>query len=113
MPSTSMSSVLPIFSPRHLIQANNLYDTSTDTLCALDALVDIADAELSSSWEVYDRIKQLRESHKTYVGLLTRYLAPLIQRIAVDNALPSTVTGAYAVKLVASHLAGVYVTMEW
>lgn len=113
MPSTSMSSVLPIFSPRHLIQANNLYDTSTDTLCALDALVDIADAELSSSWEVYGRIKQLRESHKTYVGLLTRYLAPLIQRIAVDNELPATVTCVHAARLVARHLAEEYVTQEW
>lgn len=75
--------------------------------------MDIADAELSSSWEVYDHIKHLQSTRKVYAGLLARYLAPRVRQIAVDNELPSTVTGAYAVKLVASHLAGVYVTMEW
>lgn len=102
-----------VISPKHRIPAMGLPLVDPYTLAALDTLVDIADAELSSSWQVYDRIKRLRASHKTYVGLLTRYLVPLIQRIAVDNDLPATVTGRYAARLVARHLAEEYVTQEW
>lgn len=100
-----MSTHLTIVSPRHCIRADRLYDHSPDTLAALDALVDIADAELSSSRQVYEHVTRLRASHKVYVGLLARYFAPLIQRIAVANELPASVTGVYAASLVAQHLA--------
>lgn len=108
-----MSTSTPVISPKHRVPAMGLSLVDPYTLVALDTLVDIADAELSSSWQVYDRIKQLRASHKTYVGLLARYLAPLIQRIAIDNELPATVTCGHAARLVARHLAEEYVAQEW